>query len=108
MPFVYELGQVWCPIKHYAQKYQERDAAIYHAYRGGGYIPILAELAEYFGLYYSRISRIVKKQERAKGKTPLPRERRTQHAESFGKSIDGQRLLDAYAAEITRRATPEL
>ncbi|MHB8167389.1 MAG: REP-associated tyrosine transposase [Sulfuricella sp.] len=44
-----------------------RDEAIAQAYASGGYG--LKEIGDYFGLHYSRISRIVKKQRQAKDKT---------------------------------------
>lgn len=33
---------------------------------------------------------------------------RIQHAENYGRSIAGQRLLDAYDKELSRRAAPSL
>ena len=44
-----------------------RDEAIAQAYASGGYG--LKEIGDYFGLHYSRISRIVKKQRQANNKT---------------------------------------
>jgi hypothetical protein len=44
-----------------------RDDAILEAYASGGYS--LKEIGDYFGLHYSRVSRIVKQQRLAKNKT---------------------------------------
>lgn len=52
------------PLERYANKAASRDAAIVVAYASGGYT--LKEVGQYFGLSYSRVSRIVKK---AKDKT---------------------------------------
>jgi hypothetical protein len=41
-------------------KAHERDEAIYRAYASGGYS--LKEIGDYFGLHYSRISRVLQKQ----------------------------------------------
>ncbi len=54
------------PLSHYQEKYPERDAAIYHAYRSGGYS--LKEIGDQFGLHYSRVSRIVRQQQEAGAK----------------------------------------
>ena len=51
-------------LKTYADIADNRDLAILNAYASGGYS--MKEIGEYFGLHYSRISRILKK---AKGKT---------------------------------------
>lgn len=51
-------------LKIYAEVAGSRDIAILNAYASGGYS--MKEIGEYFGLHYSRVSRIVKK---AKGKT---------------------------------------
>ncbi|QXP85787.1 helix-turn-helix domain-containing protein [Methylococcus sp. Mc7] len=45
----------------------ERDEAILCAYASGGYS--LKEIGDHFGLHYSRVSRILKKQRMAKEKT---------------------------------------
>ncbi len=55
------------PLAHYATEYPDRDTAITAAYAGGGYS--MKEVGEYFGLHYSRISRIVRKAGVAKDKT---------------------------------------
>jgi len=44
-------------IKHYAKKYKHRDQAIVAAYKSGGYS--MKEIARYFDLHYSSISRII-------------------------------------------------
>ena len=50
------------PLEHYKQHAISRNQAIINAYQSGGYT--LKEIGSYFGLHYSRVSRIV-----AKGKT---------------------------------------
>lgn len=56
------------PITDYAAIGDTRDESIANAYASGGYS--MKEVGEYFGLHYSRISRIVSEFEReAKGKT---------------------------------------
>lgn len=55
------------PLETYAKKYQDRDQAIVMAYQSGGHS--LKTIGNFFGLHYSRVSRIVAKQEKAKGKT---------------------------------------
>lgn len=55
------------PLAHYAGKHRDRDEAIVAAYASGGYG--LKEIGEHFGLHYSRVSRIVRAHEKAKGKT---------------------------------------
>lgn len=59
---------------HYAREQPDRDRAIAAAYASGGYN--LREIGNYFGLYCSRISKIVQAASRArgkvKGKTPCP------------------------------------
>lgn len=45
------------PIEHYAKKYKHRDQAIIAAYKSGGYS--MKEIAEYFDLHYSSVSRII-------------------------------------------------
>jgi putative transposase len=54
------------PIDDYVKRSTHRNEAIISAYRSGGYS--MKELGEYFGLHYSRVSRIVS-QEKAKSKT---------------------------------------
>jgi REP element-mobilizing transposase RayT len=54
------------PLAQIAQNH-ERDAAIFLAYASGGYS--LKEIGDHFGLHYSWVSRILKKQYEAKGKT---------------------------------------
>jgi len=51
------------PLVVYAREYPNRDEAIRAAYASGGYS--MKEVGEHFGLHYSRISRIVRKKERA-------------------------------------------
>ena len=55
------------PISAYALDYTDRDSAIAAAYASGGYT--LKDIGDYFGLHYSRISKIVRQVEQAKGKT---------------------------------------
>ncbi|MEH6625565.1 MAG: transposase [Motiliproteus sp.] len=59
--------QVAKPLEHYVNTYPNRDTAIAMAYQSGGYS--LKEVGDYFGLHYSRVSRIVRGKEGAKGKT---------------------------------------
>ncbi|MGB0468714.1 MAG: hypothetical protein ACPGF7_14445 [Pontibacterium sp.] len=54
-------------LNYYADKYPVRDEAISKAYKSGGFS--LKEIGEHFGLHYSRVSRIVKRQRQAKRKT---------------------------------------
>jgi len=54
-------------LKSYKKKYTNRNTAITNAYRSGGYS--MKEIGDYFGLHYSRISRIVRDSDKAKGKT---------------------------------------
>ncbi|MEW6038893.1 MAG: helix-turn-helix domain-containing protein, partial [Pseudomonadota bacterium] len=54
------------PLAQIAQNH-ERDVAIFLAYASGGYS--LKEIGDHFGLHYSWVSRILKKQYEAKGKT---------------------------------------
>jgi putative transposase len=54
------------PIDDYVKRSTHRNEAIISAYRSGGYS--MKELGEYFGLHYSRVSRIVS-HEKAKSKT---------------------------------------
>ncbi|HEU0197843.1 MAG TPA: transposase, partial [Nevskiaceae bacterium] len=57
------------PLAAYAAEAENRDAAIAAAYASGGYS--MREVGEYFGLHYSRVSRILNRSRRneAKGKT---------------------------------------
>ena len=54
------------PLSRFAEAH-DRDEAIYRAYASGGYS--LKEIGDYFGLHYSRISRILQKQRMTKDKT---------------------------------------
>ncbi|MBS1225325.1 MAG: addiction module toxin RelE [Proteobacteria bacterium] len=54
------------PLSQFAEAH-DRDEAIQRAYASGGYS--LKEIGDYFGLHYSRISRILQKQRMAKDKT---------------------------------------
>lgn len=54
-------------IDYYARNYRDRDQAIVEAYQSGGYS--LKVIGDYFGLHYSRVSRIVAAAGKAKGKT---------------------------------------
>ncbi len=47
------------PISDYAQEYADRDSAIATAYASGGHT--MKDIGDYFGLHYSRISKIVRK-----------------------------------------------
>ena len=55
------------PLQHYVVRSGDRDEAIALAYDSGGYG--MKEIGEHFELHYSRVSRIVSGQRRAKGKT---------------------------------------
>ncbi len=55
--------QVTKPLDFYKKKYADRDEAIAQAYASGGYS--MKAIGDYFGLHYSRVSRVIK----AKGKT---------------------------------------
>ena len=50
--------QVAKPLPHYDEKYKDRDTAISKAYESGGYS--LKDIGDYYSLHYSRVSRIVK------------------------------------------------
>jgi hypothetical protein len=52
---------------HYEKTCQSRDEAIVRAYASGGYS--MKDIGPHFGLHYSRISRIISKYRKAKGKT---------------------------------------
>jgi len=54
-------------LDEYAALHPERDDAIAAAYASGGHS--LKAIGDHFGLHYSRVSRIVKAQGKAKGKT---------------------------------------
>ena len=54
------------PLSQFAEAHK-RDEAIHRAYASGGYS--LKEIGDYFGLHYSRISRILQKQRVTKDKT---------------------------------------
>jgi putative transposase len=56
------------PLVQIAEEHA-RDEAMLRAYAGGGYS--LKEIGDYFGLHYSRVSRIVKKRRLARDKTPV-------------------------------------
>jgi REP element-mobilizing transposase RayT len=55
------------PLEHYARTYPDRDEAIEHAYASGGYG--MKEIGGYFGLHYSRVSRLIAGREKVKRKT---------------------------------------
>lgn len=59
------------PLAAYVRANAERDRAIAYAYASGGYT--MQEIGDYFGLHYSRVSKIVRaeaqERRRAKGKT---------------------------------------
>jgi putative transposase len=55
------------PLSHYAAHSSDRDTAIAMAYDSGGYG--MKEIGDYFGLHYSRVSRIIKGRRMAKSKT---------------------------------------
>ncbi len=55
------------PLEYYSNKYKTRNEGILNAYLSGGYS--MKEVGEHFGLHYSRVSRIIKSIEDAKGKT---------------------------------------
>ena len=54
-------------FEHYAKKSRSRDEVIVLAYDSGGYG--MKEIGDYFGLHYSRASRIISGLGRAKDKT---------------------------------------
>lgn len=54
------------PLLQYAQDFPTRDAAIAAAYASGGYT--LKDIGEHFGLHYSRVSRIIQREEQSKNK----------------------------------------
>jgi putative transposase len=55
------------PLKHYVVRAGDRDKAIALAYDSGGYG--MKEIGEHFGLHYSRVSRIISGQRKAKDKS---------------------------------------
>lgn len=55
------------PLETFARKHTDRNQAIVMAYQSGGYS--LKAIGEYFGIHYSRVSRVVAAAEKAKGKT---------------------------------------
>lgn len=55
------------PLAYYDERHRNRNEAIAAAYSSGAYN--LREIGEYFGLHYSRVSRVVRMREIAKGKT---------------------------------------
>ncbi len=59
--------QVAKALDYYEEKHKDRDVAISQAYASGGYS--MAEVGNHFGLHYSRVSRIIKQQDKAKSKT---------------------------------------
>ena len=56
--------QVVKPLGFYAAKYKHRNDGIYTAYTSGGYSQ--KEIADYFNLHYSTVSKLVKQYEKAK------------------------------------------
>lgn len=52
------------PLKHYEARSNTRDEAIVNAYNSGAYG--LKEIGDHFGLHYSRVSRIIASQRKAK------------------------------------------
>lgn len=54
-------------LDEYEKVSTNRNTAIYAAYQSGGYS--LKEIGEYFGLHYSRVSRILAEERKAKSKT---------------------------------------
>lgn len=55
------------PLSGYFDKHEDRDAAVFEAYRSGGYN--MREIGDVVGLHYSRISRIIGSVEKARSKT---------------------------------------
>lgn len=52
------------PLAHYARSHPDRDSAIAAAYASGGYT--LKDIGDYFGLHYSRVSRVVQAAEQSR------------------------------------------
>ena len=59
-------AQLTKPLGYYTKKHPDRDDAIRQAYATGGYG--MKEMGEHFGLHYSRVSRIIARAGKAKGK----------------------------------------
>ena len=55
------------PIAYYARAHTDRDSAISAAYVSSGCT--MKDIGDYFGLHYSRVSKIIGQAEREKGKT---------------------------------------
>ena len=59
------------PLATYVRAHPERNRAIAEAYASGGYT--MQEIGDYFGLHYSRVSKIVRaeaqERRKSKGKT---------------------------------------
>ena len=55
------------PLAHYEKQAKTRDEAILLSYASGGYS--MKEIGGYYELHYSRVSRIINRQDGAKGKT---------------------------------------
>ena len=55
------------PLLWYAEKSETRNEAIELAYVSGGYS--MKEIGDYYHLHYSRVSRIIAQQRKAKDKT---------------------------------------
>jgi len=55
------------PISVYERKCADRDSTIAAAYASGGHT--MQAIGDYFGLHYSRVSKIIRKAEQAKRKT---------------------------------------
>jgi putative transposase len=55
------------PLEHYGARSSNRDKAIALAYDSGSYG--MKEIGEHFGLHYSRVSRIISGQRKAKDKS---------------------------------------
>jgi len=55
------------PLTWYFEKHRDRDTAIFEAFTSGGYN--MREIGDHVGVHYSRISRIVNRPEKARGKT---------------------------------------
>lgn len=53
-----KVRRVAQPLAEYAEEHPNRDRAIAAAYVGGGYT--LQEIGDYFGLHYSRVSKVVR------------------------------------------------
>ncbi|MBK1721523.1 hypothetical protein [Thiocystis violacea] len=60
------------PLPEYVRDDPRRNAAIVADYRSGSYT--LQDIGDFFGIHYSRVSKIVQAADvkRAKGKTPAP------------------------------------